>query len=522
MRGLRYAILLSLLLTQSLLADWQQDLDSLIAADTQAEQERLLSRIQAAAPNWQEVAGRIEQVEFATSSTDTLVLSETTCIDGVVRPWVLYIPPDYDPTRPTPLWVVLHGGVGRSEIFDDPLQVASEHEFLVPAGKFGWLVLFPFGQTGATWWDKVGMTNIADLLHRVKREYNVDDDRVWMGGFSDGASASFGYAMLQPTDYAAFIALNGHIGVDNLDGNLSTYAPNLANRPVYAVTTDQDGLYPTAMMRPTIELALEAGANLLYRTHPGAHEFTYANEELPLLADFLMRHPRDPFGSRLVWETASSRFGRCDWFSIDKITSERASSWYHDYNMPLVDSSIVIGFMAGDTVDGEGVLVDRVAEGEYLAGDIGLESGDVIIAANDLRIANMDDLDTFKSQLRRGDQVKLTVVRNGSHVVLSGRLPGPANYLLFKRDRPSAVARVVACGNRVDIQSSRLGALTIRVHPGMFKLDRNLVIAVDGEVVYDTRVKPDVGYMLREFLKNRDRRLLYVAEVKVDLQRVQQ
>ncbi len=86
---------------------------------------------------------------------------------------------------------------------------------------------------------------------------------MWLGGFSDGASAAFLYGMVAPNDYAAFVALNGHMGVGSLDGNLPTYAPNLANTPVYAVTTFDDPLYPARVMRRTIEMAREAG-----RRHP--------------------------------------------------------------------------------------------------------------------------------------------------------------------------------------------------------------------------------------------------------------
>jgi hypothetical protein len=52
----------------------------------------------------------------------------------------------------------------------------------------------------------------------------------------------------------------------------------------------------------------------------------------------------------------------------------------------------------------------------------------------------------------------------------------------------------------------------------MIALDQNLVIDVDGGVVHDESVQPDLEFMLENFLDNRDRKLLYVAEVTVDLQ----
>jgi len=57
----------------------------------------------------------------------------------------------------------------------------------------------------------------------------------------------------------------------------------------------------------------------------------------------------------------------------------------------------------------------------------------------------------------------------------------------------------------------------VMVHPDMFRLDEAVVIAVGGEVVYDAPVEPDLEYLLTNFLANRDRTLLYVAEVAIAL-----
>jgi len=70
----------------------------------------------------------------------------------------------------------------------------------------------------------------------------------------------------------------------------------------------------------------------------------------------------------------------------------------------------------------------------------------------------------------------------------------------------------------VDVEASRVGAFRILVHPDMFRLDRSVVVTVNGETVRDAPVTADVGFLLRNFLENRDRELLYVAEVTVTLE----
>jgi pimeloyl-ACP methyl ester carboxylesterase len=488
----------------------------LIAAEPGAARDELTAAVTAAAPDWREVAEAIETLEFPPAGEYGPVLGTTVCVDDVERPWVLYVPASYDAAATTPLLVWLHGGVSRAEIVDDPIAYVEESSEQLDLDARGWLVLYPFGQDGATWWDEVGMANVRNLVSTVKHGYNVDDDRVYMAGFSDGGSAAFLHAMVDPTDYAAFVALNGHMGVGSLDGDLPTYAPNFYNAPVYAVTTFDDSLYPSAKMRGSIEMAVGAGGNITYRELPGEHDFDdYAKNELSVIYEFLDGNPRDRFPDRIVWEAAVPEFGRCRWFSVDRILPVEAAEWHADYNTIMVDDRKTIGFIADYDFEGAGVKVTKVLE-DTAAEDIGLAEGDVLVGADGVAIEGIDDLNAWKETISRGDDITLTVEREGETLPLEGKLPEPQNYFVFKREVPSAKAVVTYADNRIDVKGSRLGAFTVYVHPEMVDLDRNLVIAVDRETVFDARVEPDVGYMLANFLENRDRKTLYVGEVKVN------
>ena len=519
----RYVLMVAILVvalagsfTRGWAADWPAQVDRLVTMEAGAERDALVNEITATGADWREVAEYIQNIEFPAIEGGEVYLRENLCLDGVTRPWVLYVPSSYDPARPTPLMVALHGGVSRPELREEPLEHSRESDYTAFAEEHGLLVAYPFGQEGATWWDEVGMANIHAIIRAAKTELNVDDDRVYMLGFSDGGSGGFGHAMVAPTDYAAFFALNGHMGVFSLDGDVPTYAPNLANTPVYAVTSLSDALYPSHRMRPTIEMAVEAGGDLTYYEHEGEHELSYGDVEFPKIAAFMDRHPREPLPARLTWETALPEYGLCRWFSIDQVAICDAADWHRDYNTVMVDEMIVIGFIHDDTFEGEGMLVGSVVDGTA-ADDVGLIEGDIIVRAGDFAIITGDELWEYKQTLSRGDYVELEVLRDGSPHVLTGHLPEISGYLLFKRELPSARANVQLAANRIEIQGSRLGAFSVRVHPQMIDLAHNLVIDVDGECVYDAVVEPDLKYMLENFLANRDRKLLYVAEVKVSI-----
>ncbi|MEE8639255.1 MAG: PHB depolymerase family esterase [bacterium] len=496
-------------------ADWRADLEELVRAETGPRQDELLSEVLRAKPDWRKVVAALEALPFDDAETGTFETRQTVCADGVARPWILYVPPSYDPGTPTPLLVMLHGLVARPELMDDPLAYARDDEWAAAAEGYGWLVLYPFGQEGATWWDEVGMANIRNLVRAVKREYNVDDDRVCMGGFSDGASAAFCWAMVEPTDFSAFVALNGHMGVSSLAGDLDTYVPNFYNSPVYAVTTFDDKLYPAEKMRATIEMAQRVGVDVFYRELEGGHGFDYADAEIPLVTRWLARHPRDPFASTIVWEAATPEFGRCHWFQIDEIMREEAADWHTDYNAALMDDRITVGFIPADG-EGPGVTIAKVID-DSPAAEMGLKEGHVIVGVGDRTVADMDDVDAWKDTVARGDDFTLRVTRGDDKISLKGHLPPPENYYVFKRARPSARANVTFGGNRVDVLASRLGAFTVYVHPDMFNLDEKVLIAVNDKVVFNAKVKPDVAFLLENFLEHRDRKALYVAAVEVEL-----
>ncbi len=494
---------------------WQAEFDTLIRTPPGPEQERLIDGIAAAAPDWQDVMARLGSISFPDTTKGQAIKRDAPCIDCKSRPWVFYVPSSYDPKKPAPMLVVLHGSVSCPDIMPDPKGWAEKTDYVALAEKRGWFVLFPMGQAGATWWDEVGMTNVMTLVRRVKIDFNIDDDRVYLGGFSDGGSAAFLFAMTMPTDFAAFLALNGHMGVGSEDGGLPTYSANLFNSPILATTTDRDQLYPTSQMERAIVMAKKAGAKIFYRRMAGEHDFNAIRGELPAIFDYLEQHPRNSYPDTIIWETAIRGFGVCKWLAIDEVTVDDPAPWYVDYNIAMVDSSITLGIMPADTFSGNGVMVAGVLPDGYADKRLGLQSGDVIFWANDQSISNLDDLNKFKSTLKHGDRVAIRVKRSINELVMVSRFPAPRNYLLFKRESPSAVAKAVYKDNRFEIEGSRVGAFRILINPDMIDLNKNVVVNFNGEKMYDDRVAPDIGYMLRDYLANRDRRLVFVNEISL-------
>lgn len=518
------AIILLLFLANPLRADWKSKVGDLLdegfsdiaSASCLAmnPDPLLVKKVLPLVPDWQDLQQLLINREFKnTDKRGKLSLHKLVGIDGKARPWVLYVPENYWHKRRTPMLVALHGGVSRTSVSEDPVGWAKDSEWLELAKSKGWFALFPFGEEGATWWDAVGMTNIRRQIQLTKHHFNIDDDRVYLVGFSDGASAGFLHAMLRPDDFAAIVALNGHMGVGSLDGGLSTYAPNMANTPIYAATTDNDALYPTSTMAATINMAIQSGANILYRQLAGEHEFSYARKELPLIGDFLDNHPRCKFPTRVFWETSSLEFGRCRWLAIDQVRACAAENWHRDFNLEMVSDRVTIGFMPKRVKGGVGV--EKVIENTF-AMQAGLKEGDLIVEAAGKKIRGNYDLDKVKAMVKRGDPLAIKVLRASETIELRGVLPAAELYFLFKREAPSAAVKAECFGNNIRINGSRLGKIRLLVSSAQFNLEKPIEVTCMGKSVWKKIVEPDAEFMFLDFLRNRDRKMLPVSFISLD------
>lgn len=521
----RIILLLFALLSTPIFADWRVEVDRLLDAgftDLHSADCRKMNpdpaqiaSVAASVPSAEALLQHLQNQSFAApAKTGITELHYLTGSDGVERPWVLFIPQTYDPAVPNPALIALHGGVSRVSIHEDPLSTADNSPWLSLARAQGWFAIFPFGQENATWWDEVGMANIKAQLRLTRRHFNLDDNRVYLAGFSDGASGGFLHAMLRPDDFAAVVALNGHLGVGNSDGDLPTYVRNLANTPIYAVTTDDDDLYPTAAMAPIIEMALKSGADIFYRQLEGKHDFAYAASEMPVIADFLNKMRRRCLPPHLTWESAAAEFSRCRWLEIAEIADEAAADWHQEQNLTLVSDRISIGIMPKQTHGGVGVR--RITPGSYAA-KAGLHPGDLIVKAGNITVAGLSDLDAAKAKLKRGDFLEIAVLRGSDTITLQGHLPPPEFYYLFSRGAPSAAIRATQAANRFFISASRVKKLHLYLFPQQIDFQRPLRVEVNGREVFNQQVRPNPTLLLAEFCRNRDRQLLPLARIELSL-----
>jgi polyhydroxybutyrate depolymerase len=129
-------------------------------------------------------------------------------VDGLERSAIVHVPAAYTPQRPSPLVVMLHGGGGTAK------AALWETEWAVKAEKEGFLVAFPnarardpaqpssFAGNPQLWNDGSDrfypgqkapddVSFIAAMLDELCAGFAIDRRRVFITGFSNGASMSF-------------------------------------------------------------------------------------------------------------------------------------------------------------------------------------------------------------------------------------------------------------------------------------------------------------------------------------------
>jgi hypothetical protein len=111
-------------------------------------------------------------------------------------PYMVHVPLDYRGDQPFPLLIYLSGGAGQA--FDAALTAEEV------VGHSGLLAVYP-NAGGAMWWEQQRTAMVHDLLLEILRTYNVDTNRVYLAGFSNGGSAALYFGTLWPERWAATV-----------------------------------------------------------------------------------------------------------------------------------------------------------------------------------------------------------------------------------------------------------------------------------------------------------------------------
>ena len=165
-----------------------------------------------------------------------------TTVDTLQVPYIVYIPKDYNILKPMQTVVYLHGGIVSTEKFnfDNPELATGEPIFSV-GDTFNSIIIYPFGKKDFGWVaQKKAFENVLTIIENAQQFYNIDKKRIFIGGMSNGGTATFWFASQKPNIFNGFYAFSalpkleiGDINFKNLSQGKSFYSINSKDDDVF-------------------------------------------------------------------------------------------------------------------------------------------------------------------------------------------------------------------------------------------------------------------------------------------------
>ncbi|MCP5047227.1 MAG: hypothetical protein GY940_08650, partial [bacterium] len=422
-------------------------------AGSHRSRNRAIKKILKTKPSFQDVWNRLEK---GRSYPDNVKTGRRTAMrlgdNAAKHRYSFYVPPSYDPSRAYPVIFYLHGGVARPPFKPDERWWRGEER----AYSENSIAVFPASWNESLWWEHSQVENLSAILERLKQEYHVNENRVYLFGVSDGATGAYYQTIVDATPWAAVLAFIGHMGVlsnpnTGVEGRM--FLVNLTNKPFFILNCGHDRLYPLRRVEPYIQLLQSAGGDIRFRPKPFyGHTLRWYEEEKDEINTFLEEKHRKPYPDRLVWETDDTkRSGRVHWLVIDGIGTVRGEPQLKPWNRVEMGNRMpAMGLEFDDNVK-DRLQVYRVIDG-LIGQAAGLQAKDLLVQANGKALTLKKDFYKIIKSFTFGQTIPLVVQREGTHYNAELELPkarGKRSIKVFPRKGPSGRVELEKKGNRV-------------------------------------------------------------------------
>jgi predicted esterase len=273
---------------------------------------------------------------------------------GIV-PLKIFIPGNYKSNIASPAVMLLHGAVVLSSFKEAYKDTSSDEDmFYRYFAEHNYIIIRPFADSygpyadgtinfdwvinrfnGNNYTNKTNPTfaTLTAILSELKKVINIDDNKVFAFGHSDGSDGVFALQVYNPSSFAGFIAYNSML--TNLRA-YDIYIHNCINRPLYLVHSDLDDLRPIQQTRDIVKILDSFKSPLFYKEYYGyKHYDRHLQIDLPYSYTWAKGIERNPFSSSLYWELDDISYNTCDWLKVIQIdTFASNAKWHTEVNTP--------------------------------------------------------------------------------------------------------------------------------------------------------------------------------------------
>lgn len=124
-------------------------------------------------------------------------------VDGSVQPYAVTVPDGYDGTKPTRLYVWMHGRSNKNPEYVFLYTQPNAGPAKPPVADVGQITLDLFGRWNGSAYHYAGEADVFEAIAAVERRYKIDTSRIVLRGFSMGGAGAWNIALHNPDRFVA-------------------------------------------------------------------------------------------------------------------------------------------------------------------------------------------------------------------------------------------------------------------------------------------------------------------------------
>ncbi|MCE9582955.1 MAG: hypothetical protein K8T20_10705 [Planctomycetes bacterium] len=260
----------------------------------------------------------------------------------VEREYAWVLPPKYDPAKPTPLWIYLHGSNGP----------AGTEPWSTWASSKGMICVAPVSPNKSYWHPVDGATDPLDyeesfffsFMDSWRAKFNVDPDRIYLSGFSAGGFGSWWFSLRYPEFWAAVMPMAG--GPPANWGERGPYEqPGKLGYWIWH--GDEDKEVPVDLDRKGVEWLKKLGTPVWYHEYKGGDHNSWFGKDQAEIAKVVLGVVEKE--RRIVWPTRIVWCWDALWYKTFPKTAPLKGAWWLEFG-ECGDTARIEAEYAGDNL----------------------------------------------------------------------------------------------------------------------------------------------------------------------------
>lgn len=228
-------------------------------------------------------------------------------------PYFVYIPKNYNSKNKTALLVYYKGGWLNRDSYPSNFEkeIIKDNPTFKYLDEYNIIEVFPALKKDLAIYGNYGYLHLEKMVEQTKKLLNIDDNKVFLSGFSDGGKTVYNAASFIQTPFACFYPINSF-------PPSSPIYPNLVNRPIFSFSAEKDEITHYQSIKTKAEYVNKIGGNWTFRLLSDKTHFyyPYENEIIPIVFEHIKVTSRNALPNKISYDRSFNSDEEIDWLQI--------------------------------------------------------------------------------------------------------------------------------------------------------------------------------------------------------------